>query len=198
MKKDNKCKLITLFKHMEEDTKRKLVFIALIAIAIILGRLYILDTSNKQSKEFLDNYQVQDTVQTVVFDSIYRHHMHDYTIDVLKCTKRDYTKLIFRNDKEPDSFVVNVYPMNDFNEYESDVIQRFIDVHEHEKLTNYEYVHKSDGTVVQKEIVPLTKEFNISIVHRAVPDNGKMVTKAFIRRNKYSNPTFEVLIKLED
>ena len=191
---------------MEEDSKRKLVFIALIAIVTIAiwfyildrGRLYIPDSSNKQAKELLDNYQVQDIAQTVVFDSIYRHHMHDYTIDVLKCTKRDYTKLVFRNDKEPDSFVVNVYPMNDFNEYESDVIQRFIDVHEHEKLTNYEYVHKSDGTVVQKEIVPLTKEFNISIVHRAVPDNGKMVTKAFIRRNKYNNPTFEVLIKLED
>ena len=186
---------------MEEDSKRKLIFIALIAIVTILGGFYILDSSNRQAKQLLDSYQSPDTLtqdNMVVFDSIYSHHMGNYRVDVMKSTKHDYARLIFRNTEEPDMFTVHVSPMNDLELYESDVIQRFIDVHEHEKVNNYEYTHKPDGTVSREEIVPLTTEFDVCIVHRDIPENGKTVRKAFIKRKKFKNPMFEVLIKLEN
>ena len=174
---------------MEEDSKRKLIFIVLIALVTVLGGFYILDTSNRRAEELLNNMHPVDTLnnaQLTVFDSLYRHHMHGYTIDVLKSTQKDYAKLIFRNDEEiDDRFVVTVSPMNDLSEYESDVIQRFIDIHEHEKMLCYEYTVTSKGTEQRRCIHPLTEEYNISIVHRYVPvPGGQNIQQTFIKRNK--------------
>ena len=177
--------------------ENKVILITTIVCAVIVaGCIFISEYSLRKKKihqermeklhEVIMNTDPYDYV--IKYDSVYSIEHDGYHITIIEDIKHDYVRLNYSSQKQKDRkqvydrFAVNVCPGGcEFEKYKDDIVDRFIAVHEEEKRLFYEYTVSPTGTLVEHQIHPLTREFNVSIAHRCY--NGK-IQDTYLRRNR--------------